>query len=488
MRTKINPNTAGNALIWVVLVITIMSLVAAELLRVVSSKYQNALHTSTWQESLVAAESGIDLAVMELRKTLYPAGDVRNDPWAASRGWDPNGFALNHGLTTIPNAGLAGTPMTVDVTVDAPPEIMDPENNWQYYRIRATGTMPITGPARAADNKQDTRLRKLSLRADRFTGNFLASQAVDSARVSRRIEAIVKPVSAFDQAIMAVGALDLNNSNIVIDSYDSRDPLKSRNGLYDVTRRTERGNIATDGAVLNAGGAYVYGDVATNAGVATNIQNITGIERTDFYQDPIPVGTPDWPSINPTPSVITNESSIAAGSVQGSPASRYVLSAISLNGNSRQALTISGNPDGSTSYVDIYVTGDISISGNGQIIIEPGVQARIYVAGNVSIAGNGVANQSARPTAVTFYGINPPDPTTSRTFNLGGNTVLSAAVYAPAYDVQINNSGNGGEIFGSFIGKTVRMVGTTHLHYDEALGAGGVINSYAIVSWFEDNR
>ncbi len=264
--------------------------------------------------------------------------------------------------------------------------------------------------------------------------------------------------------------------------------MKSRDGLYDVRLRTERGNIATDGAVLNAGGAHVYGDVATNAGVATNIENITGIERTDFYQDPIPVGTPDWPSINPTPSVITGEASIAAGAVQGSPASRYVLSTIALNGNTRQALTISGNPDGSTSYVDIYVTGDIAITGNGQIIIEPGVQARIYVAGNVDIAGNGVANQSARPTALTFYGINPPDPTTSRSFNLGGNNVLAAAVYAPAYDIHINNSGNGGVIYGSFVGKTVAMVGTTELHYDEALGAGGIINSYAIVSWFEDNR
>ena len=83
----------------------------------------------------------------------------------------------------------------------------------------------------------------------------------------------------------------------------------------------------------------------------------------------------------------------------------------------------------------------------------------------------------------------PPDPSTSRTFNLGGNAVLSAAVYAPAFDVQINNGGNGGEVFGSFVGKTVRMVGTTDLHYDEALGVRRqVINNYAIVSWFEDTR
>ncbi len=459
--------------------IAIMSVVGAELLRVTSGKYNNALQTSVWQESLVAAESGIDLAVIELRKTLYPAPNHAWEGWTVVDG-------VNHGLTTIPNAGLAGTPMTVSVAADAPPEIRDPSNNWQYYRVRATGTMPLTGPARAGDNKQDTRLHKLSLRSDRFTGSDLISQVVDTPRVSRRIEAILKPVSAFDQAIMAVGSLDLNNQNIIVDSYDSRDPLKSTNGLYDVSKRTEHGNIATDGQVLNAGGAQVFGDVATNAGHATNIQHITGIERTDFYQDPIPVGAPSWPSINPTPMIINGTTSIAANSVEGSSASRYIVSAITLSGN--QTLTITGNPDGSTSYVQIYVTGQIQTTGNAQITISPGVKAQIYFAGDVSIAGNGVSNQNLRPTDLAFYGINPPDPNTSRSFSLGGNALLSASVYAPAWDVQINNSGHNGTIFGSFVGKTVRMVGVTDLHYDEALGSGGLINNYTIVSWFEDTR
>ena len=118
MRLK-NPNNTGSVLIWTVLVITILSLVAAELLRVVSGKYHSTLHTSVWQESLVAAESGIDLAVIELRKSLYPAP---NDAWSSDRGWKTDA-GTNHGLTTIPNAGLAGTPMTIDVTVDAPAEI-----------------------------------------------------------------------------------------------------------------------------------------------------------------------------------------------------------------------------------------------------------------------------------------------------------------------------------------------------------------------------
>ena len=49
----------------------------------------------------------------------------------------------------------------------APASFVDPKNGWQYYRIRTVGTMPLTGPARSSDNKQDGRLRKLSLRWER---------------------------------------------------------------------------------------------------------------------------------------------------------------------------------------------------------------------------------------------------------------------------------------------------------------------------------
>jgi hypothetical protein len=170
--------------------------------------------------------------------------------------------------------------------------------------------MPITGPARANDNKQDSRLRKLSLNVDRFTNGVLTSHAIDSPRVSRRIEAIVRPVSAFDQAIMSVGALNLNDSDIVIDSYDSRDPNKSTGGLYDAAKRQENGALATDGNLINAGNAYVYGDVATNAGTVSGVANVSGVERTDFYQEPIPVAAPNWPSINPLPAVVSGTTNL----------------------------------------------------------------------------------------------------------------------------------------------------------------------------------
>lgn len=482
---RTNRREAASALIWTICVITVLSIVAAELLRVVSSKYHNALHTATWQESLLAAESGVDLAIVELRKSLYPAPNHAWETWNNT----PGNGVTSYGMTTVPNAGLVGTPMTIEVNVDAPLQLKDPGNSWQYYRVRATGTMPITGPARVADNKQDTRLRKISLRMDRFTNGILTSHDLTNGpTVARRIEAIVRPVSAFDLAIMSVGALDLTDQNIIIDSYDSRDATKSTGGFYDVAKRQQNGDIATDGRIINAGNAHVYGDVATNSGTVSGVANVTGVQRDDFYQEPIPVTAPAWPSVNASPTGVNGDATLAAHTITSpdNPAlRRYVLSSISLSGN--QTLTLSGNADGTPANIEIYVTGDVTATGNAQVIIAPGVKASLYFAGNVSIAGNGIVNSNNQPGDLLMYGINPTAGS-SKSMQIGGNSQLSAAVYAPGFDVAINNGGTRGSVYGSFVGKTVKMNGVTDLHYDEALGAGGLVNNYKIVSWFEDTR
>ncbi|MGH8099788.1 MAG: hypothetical protein ACREIW_00725, partial [Chthoniobacterales bacterium] len=174
-----NPQQSGSILLWSVIAIAILSVFAAEAVRLVSAKYQNALQTASWQEALLASESGIDLGIMELRKSLYPAP---NNAWG---GWNniPGDGVTGYSLTAIPNAGLGGTPMTIEVNVDAPAPLIDPTNGWQYYRIRATGTMPLTGPVRVSDSKEDTRLRRLSLRWERFTNGVLSAHPLSAPQV-----------------------------------------------------------------------------------------------------------------------------------------------------------------------------------------------------------------------------------------------------------------------------------------------------------------
>ncbi|HEY3663876.1 MAG TPA: collagen-binding domain-containing protein [Chthoniobacterales bacterium] len=345
--------------------------------------------------------------------------------------------------------------------------------------------MPLTGPPRIGFNKQDNHLRKLTLRVQRFVDDLFTSED-NSPHASRRVEAVVAPLSSFNQAILSVGSLNLNNQNIVVDSYDSRSDMKSTNGLYDVNKRQENGDIATDGNLIDAGNAHVYGDVSTNAGTASGISNVTGAIRTDFYQEPIPIGEPIWPSINPTPALVSGSATLSASSTKGAALSRYRLSSVSLSGG--QTLTLAGNPDGSPSYIELYVTGDISVAGTSQIILGDGVQATIYFKGNVDIAGKGMMNPSNQPSDLLLYGLQPASGASTPHLSLGGNGQISAAVYAPDYDITVNGGGSSGHVFGSVVGKTVSMTGVTNLHYDEALGNSGLINNYQIVSWVEDTR
>src|SRR5437899_12808148 len=103
---------AGSVLVWTVLIIGILSLIAVETLRLVTAKYQNALQTSTWQEALLAAESGVDLAIVQLRKSLYPPPNHAWDGWN-----NPPGYAVTgYELPTIPNAGRHGRPSAIETS------------------------------------------------------------------------------------------------------------------------------------------------------------------------------------------------------------------------------------------------------------------------------------------------------------------------------------------------------------------------------------
>ena len=96
-------------------------------------------------------------------------------------------------------------------------------------------------------------------------------------------------------------------------------------------------------------------------------------------------------------------------------------------------------------------------------------------------------NPDDQPSDLLLYGIQPTDGF-PRHVSLGGNGEITAALYAPDYDVTVNGGGSSGHVFGSIVGKTTTMTGVTNLHYDEALAGSGLINNYRIISWVEDTR
>jgi hypothetical protein len=487
----------GSALLYVVLTMTVLLAASAAVLRPVSDEYANTFRTASWQEALLAAESGVDLATVQARAALITPDSAWPAPWAtvpdtaqiAARSaagkpaLDPPPVIRTR-TTSWRHAGEGDALQTVDVQVDTPDGLVDPVSGWQYFRIRSKGTISFGGSRRAGGEKRDLALRKLSLVRDRFTNAPIAQPSV-----SRTVEIVVRPTSAFPVALLSKLTSTFNNHNVTVDSYDSTDPTKSTNGQWDAAKRQMHGDVATDGILIAAGDAHIYGNVSTNGGTVTGVTNITGEIRSDYYQDIPSVVAPAWTSY--TPAIVRSTTTLVASPVKG--VARYKMSDISLSGNN--ALTLQA-ASGSTAvnYIELWVDGSVSLNGNATILVAKNLVVSIYVAGDTSIGGNGIDNLAStgsnnyeRPANMLIYGIQPANGG-SQSFKMNGNAAIEASVYAPDADVEIVGGGSNGIFSGSVVGKTIFMNGVTEAHYDEALKKMGIIMGYRIVSWLEDSR
>jgi hypothetical protein len=135
--------------------------------------------------------------------------------------------------------------------------------------------------------------------------------------------------------------------------------------------------------------------------------------------------------------------------------------------------------------VEIWIPGDLTISGNGGINIPANVHAIFYVDGAVKISGNGIFNTSLLPGNVTLYGNH--DPTVAQSMTVDGNGQFAGMIYAPNASVTVKGGGNSGDIYGSIFANSIFFNGVTSLHYDHAQATAGAVIDYHIASWYEDN-
>lgn len=538
------PNHArtGGILLPAVVTIAVLGVVAAIALNTMQAKYRLAFQTASWQESLLTAEAAVEVGINEVRRTVLNKPDIStDDPFLASNGWtyfatpefndsnnngqfdpaagevwdpatnDTNGNGIADALpnwtfsSQLPHRGTeGGRDSRYLVTADVP--LRHPDNQEPYYRLRAWGQMDIPGGAVVAGEKVDNWLRMLSLRNDRRTGKSVGDQPY----ARRYIETVLKPVSAFRLALFGLHKINMTSENILVDSWDSSNKAKYPGGLYPsemiprpsdaviASLRQENADIATNGDVINASGAHIHGDAATNGGTKGNNgvldgDNVTGDITNDFQQEvfsvrsPIVTNAEDVGQINTT-RVLT----ATPGSVK-----TYKASAVKLMGGSPltpETLTFVGDPTKDT-YAQLIVSGDINVSGNAQIVVGPRVFLRIFVEGDATIAGNGFVNPNDALN-LQIYGVDTNPDGTPRgepgepvgTITLTGNGGFKGAVYAPSHNLAITGGGTADNVFGSFTALDIRMTGVQQLHYDESLSRGGIVVDYKIASWFEDIR
>jgi len=246
------------------------------------------------------------------------------------------------------------------------------------------------------------------------------------------------------------------------------------NAIFANTSYSNVGNGTTDSynsgvAAYNALTAGSNGDVGTNSTAAGAVSlNGNAIVKGDVV-----VGV----SGNPA-TVISNSGSATITGASSAATTVTSLPTPSTSIASSGAMSIGGNNTLSLS-AGTYYYSSIAIAGNGRLSTTGDVT--IYVSGSISIAGNGTSAYGSLPQNLKIY------VTGTSAVSVSGNGSTYAAIYAPRSAVSI--SGNG-SVYGAVVGNTVSMNGNANFHYDDALGSlgGSMGGDPEVLSWVQSGN
>ena len=496
----------GSVLITSLMSTTILSLLCATTLYIGSANFNTASQTVAWHQALNAAESGVNQAIAALNDGTWTSwttydSSVPNVPPsgtpAPSATAAPDSFHYNFLRTSsIPlqtgSYGVSNLITTVGessslsnwVTVDTAGMDLDKNGN-QWYRIRATGSATAPGLRRVSGYRTDSDLRKISLIFDRKSGTALGSTPPFATRT---IEVIAQPLSSSDwmRGITLINWISMSGGGW-IDSFDSSDPFKSTNGLYDSLKRQNHGDAGTTNSTSSdLRNTYVYGSIAYSGPAIKNTKNVQGT-----------ISTPFNPKIPPTADPIWNTGSYAAYTGGGNPPVTSPANTFKANGSKTSPTLVKINGDftvpggktfnvvssGPNAYITIWVTGQFTTSGSGFVTQDANAHVTWVVDSDITVSGSSYNNQSGLAGNANFVGVGSGHKVTD-----SGSANFIGTINAPGYDFTVSGTG---QFDGALIGKTLTISGGAGLHYDEALGKGvgnPTVGNYAYSSWFEDTR
>ena len=347
----------------VMLMVAVLAGIAASLLLITTSRYETTYQSASWQESIIGAESGVDLAMNELRKrvtqgpsAVVPA-QLDDQERFAGAAYPDYGHAFpatgSRAYTLATHLGEGNTTVQARVYVDVPGAGSSPLSNFAIPPAECGGVLPLaTGqpePARRrrrgplqlvvshplggdhrperSDPARHRRARQPVAPPELFHRLAHGPGRARPADVSRMVEVLVKPITGFRNALMADQWINLNDQNVLVDSYDSS------KGIYSATsNHGNMGNIATNGQLINANHAQVDGGAATNDGSVKGAENVTGQQSSNFYQEltPYTAGmlSPVWSS-TPDGGTLAANATYVASTDPGNP-TRVRLDGINL--------------------------------------------------------------------------------------------------------------------------------------------------------------
>jgi hypothetical protein len=510
---------SGSALLAAMITLAVLTTIAASVFFSSVPAYRGTYHASAWHEAKLAADAGVDFAMSTLQKTVPNPALYDWNGWTIAGGAPvPAGYDgiryYSPPASTLVNGGDGSTrPQIARIEID----VLTRDDNFSqnaWYRIRSTGMAEVASTQLGLDPR-DLSLRRMTLQ---------------KKHISRTFEVLSRPVYLWEYALKTSGSMVLGGGrDWVIDSYDSRYPDRSVNGIYDASVSRAFGNVASNlqrpanspyGMLIDAEGAVVKGEVQTHGGddpntqVHENVEQSEGMDQTritDEYSDVLtPESKPTWyndPTLTTykgTPSGFIGSGTTPADGGSVNTPHKVIINA--KGGQSIGGFEIENSVPGTDRFVSIYVEGNIDLNGS-KIQVQKGVHVSLYLNGdlnfrnmdinygtNTNQAPNFVETHSLRPMDMLIYGIKDANASPAPKVESSGNGHIVAAFYGPQYAGHLDGNS---EIMGSFVLKTYDISGGggsggdslgAGFHYDEAMGVIGPVKYYKSVSYFEDTR
>ncbi len=442
--------TQGQVLLVCVGIAAVLGISLAAIFAYTSNQFTAVARSQAWNESLVMAEAGVEDAMQFINK--YSNTSTAGSSWyttAAGDNWSSPAANVYYVRRYI---------------------------NSNYYDAYITNSNPSQPTIRVTGVKR-----------------WRLSSGGDSL-VDRTVIVTTGTSSLFQGGVLSKGGITLNG-NVVVDSFNSQNPLYSTNGQYIASKRKDGGNIATVDsnivATVSVGGSVdVFGKVYTGPGDTITV-NGGGT-----------IGSLGWNATNSgiQPGWTQSDLNIAIPDAQVPPFSTGLglptKTTYTLNGTnySNSYLLTAGNYKQVSNVnltssekilvqgaVKIHLVGSLSMAGNSQIIIGTNSSLTIYASSSLDFSGGGVANGARYATNLTVYG-----QTNNTSIKVSGGAEFVGVIYAPYANYTQTGGGSTDMNFsGSVVAKTVTLSGKSQIHYDESLIGTPVGPTYVVTSWKE---
>ena len=293
-------------------------------------------------------------------------------------------------------------------------------------------------------------------------------------------------------------ALDVNGQDLVVDSFDSRDPLASTEGQYDPAKVKSFGDMTCNGSVTNSipsGGATIFGHVAigpvrifapgpesgigSHAWLAIHPRTIepNGSEGRVWLSTDAHFAVPSFPlpynSGLPLP---------AGGKIVTGTPGQFITNdydhIISVPADYYNSSTSLGRTFISAGGVRLVLPNGLHMAADDIVMIAPQASAKFYVGGSaVLVAGNGILNSNVSGNFMMFCAL------TVNQFSFNGSGQFTGVIFAPQCHVDLNGGGHMyNDMSGAFLFRSVRLNGAFRLHFDEALRFNWCLSPLASLS------